>query len=177
MATAELCDSPPETLIGYIVGRHHARVRKVVPRILAHIEEAVHTDGERHPELREIALRFGGLAVALDSLMRKEETLVFPYFGALASAVTQHRPRPDAPYGSFESLSRIIEWKQDSVLDEMARIRGLTRRYTVPDDAGAAYRTCLMELEKFDRALHAHVAIETELLLPKVEALSSLPVM
>lgn len=177
MALTEFCDSPPETLIGYIVGRHHARVRKVIPRILAHVEEAVQMDGERHPELREIALRFGGLAVALNSLMRKEETVVFPYIGALASAVMQNRPRPDAPYGSFETLSRVIEWRQDTVLDAMARIRELTRAYTVPDDAGVAHRTCLLELEKFDRALQAHVAIETELLLPKVEALSSLPVM
>lgn len=106
---AELRDSPPETLIGYIVRRHHARVRKVIPSILSNAEEAAQIDGARHPEFNEIAERLARLAVDLTLHMHKDETAVFPYIGAAAAAIRKNRPLPDAPLGSLDALITVLE--------------------------------------------------------------------
>lgn len=170
--TEELRDSPPETLIGYIVGRHHARVRKVMPSILANAEKAAKTDGVLHPDLETLAERVACLMVDMTFHMQREETIVFPYIGALAAATKTNRPPPHSPIASFEALIAEIERGHDALLEAMEEIRELTSGYKAPGDAGAVCRTWLKELEAFERELNLHLGIETDMLFPKARALA-----
>jgi regulator of cell morphogenesis and NO signaling len=156
-----------ETLIGYIVGNHHAYVRKALPAILTHTAKLARSHGARHPELYEVAQRAETLAPVLMCHLEKEERVLFPYIGAVARAAREHRPLPPAPDRVFEML----EDEHQSAGESMAAIRALTGGYAVPSDGCPMYRICLRELEAFERDLHAHVHLENNLLFPRVRAL------
>lgn len=173
MTTADLRDASPEALIGYIVGRHHARVRRVAPSILAKGEEAAQTDGVRHPELSAVADRTACLIVDLLLHMEREDTIVFPYIGQLAAAIRNHRPPPYPPIGSLDALIADVERDHDVLFDAMASVRELTDGYTAPADAGPACRTLMKNLAAFERALGEHLQIEREMLFPKIRALAA----
>jgi regulator of cell morphogenesis and NO signaling len=157
----------PEALIGYIVGHHHAFVRRALPPLVAHVWKLAAAHGDRHPELRDVAPAIDRLATDMLSHMAKEERILFPYIAALADAVENGRRAPDAPFGSIDGPIAMMEGEHDAAGDVMATIRALTGGYTAPADACATYRVALQELEAFERDLHRHVHLENNILFPR----------
>jgi regulator of cell morphogenesis and NO signaling len=163
----------PEALMGFIVGNHHAYVRRILPSITAHIQKLAAVHGDHHPELDEVAHLVQVVAAEMTSHMAKEERILFPYIGLLAEARRQGRPVPAAPFGSVDNPIRMMEAEHEAAGAAVARIRALTGGYRTPEDACATYRVTLQELDAFERDLHAHVHLENNLLFPKARALAA----
>lgn len=161
------------TLIGYIVGNHHAFVRQALPSLTAHADKIAGVHGDRHPELREVAPLVEELAAEMTSHMAKEERVLFPFITATAEAVQHGAPLPAAPFGPIDNPIRMMEAEHDSAGAIMARIRELTNGYSVPDDGCTTYRVCFQALEAFEQDLHAHVHLENNILFPKAKALAA----
>ena len=155
------------TLIAYIVGNHHAYVRRAMPAILAHTQKVARSHGAKHPEFHEIALLFASVASEMTVHMAKEEQVLFPYLAAAARATREGRPVPPAPFGALDDPIRIMEEEHASVGAAMARIRDLAAGYAIPADACVTTRACLQELEAFERDLHVHVHLENNVLFPR----------
>jgi len=162
----------PEALIGYIVGNHHAYVRRALPSLIANARKVASVHGERHPELHEVAQLTDEVAAEMTSHMMKEEHMLFPFIEALAASAREGYPAPDAPFGSIENPLRMMEQEHESAGSALARMRELTGGFTVPDDGCTTYRVCLQELEAFEADLHAHVHLENNVLFPKARALA-----
>jgi regulator of cell morphogenesis and NO signaling len=162
----------PEALIGYIVGNHHAYVRRALPSLLANSRKIATVHGGRHPELHEVAQLTDEVAAEMTSHMMKEEHMLFPFIEALAASAREGYPAPDAPFGSIENPLRMMEMEHESAGTAMARMRELTGGFTVPDDGCTTYRVCLQELQAFEADLHAHVHLENNVLFPKARALA-----
>ena len=162
----------PDTLIGYIVGNHHAYVRRALPSLTAHTQKIAAVHGDRHPELREVALLAQGIAAEMNVHMAKEERVLFPYIAAVADAVQHGMPAPPAPFGPIDNPIRMMEEDHAAAGAAIARIRELTGNYRVPDDGCTTYRVCLQELEAFEQDLHAHVHLENNILFPKARKLA-----
>lgn len=163
----------PDTLIAYIVGNHHAYVRRALPVITAHTQKVASAHGARHPELREVASLWANVAAEMTAHMAKEEVVLFPYIALAAAAVRRGDAVPPAPFGSIENPVRVMEHEHDTTGDAIAQIRGLTNGYAVPQDACTTYRICLKELEEFELDLHTHVHLENNLLFPTARTLAS----
>ena len=163
----------PQTLIGFIVGNHHAYVRRVLPLLTAHTQKLAIVHGSRHPELKEVAELTQAVADEMTSHMAKEERILFPYIVRLAESVEERQPPPPAPFGTVDNPIRMMEMEHESAGAAMERIRTLTGGYTVPEDGCATYRVCLQELAAFERDLHAHVHLENNLLFPRAIALAA----
>jgi regulator of cell morphogenesis and NO signaling len=162
----------PETLIGYIVGNHHAYVRRALPSLVANTRKIAAVHGDRHAELHEVAELTEAVAAEMTSHMMKEEHILFPFIDALAAASRLGSPAPDAPFGSIENPLRMMEEEHESAGSAVARMRELTGGFTVPDDGCTTYRVCLQELQAFEADLHAHVHLENNVLFPKARALA-----
>lgn len=162
-----------DTLVGYIVGEHHAFVRHALPSLVAHARKIASVHGGRHPELHEIAGLVEGVATEMVSHMAKEEHVLFPFIVSSAEAAASGRPQPHPPFGSIDNPIRMMEEEHESAGAAMARIRELTDGYRVPDDGCTTYRVCLQGLDAFERDLHAHVHLENNILFPKARALAS----
>ena len=160
-----------ETLIGYIVGHHHAFVRRALPSLVAHTLKLARVHGGRHPELHEVARLTQLIADDMLSHMAKEEHVLFPYIAAAAEAVERGTPIPPASFGSIDNPIRMMEDEHETAGAAMASIRKLTGNYVPPDDGCTTYRVGLQELEAFERDLHAHVHLENNILFPKARRL------
>jgi regulator of cell morphogenesis and NO signaling len=161
----------PETLIGYIVGTHHAYVKQALPVLIAHTRKLAEAHGGRHPELRDVAELTRQIASEMSSHMIKEEQILFPYIAAAAEAVERGKPAPVGPFGSIENPIAMMEAEHDAAGDAVASIRALTGGYVPPADGCATYRIALQELEAFERDLHTHVHLENNILFPKARRL------
>lgn len=165
-------DWSPETLIAYIVGRHHAYLRSAMPVIAAHTKKIAAAHGVRHPELAAIAEAFDAVAAELTTHMAKEEKILFPYISAVADAVSRGDQLPRAPFGSIDNPIRMMEHEHEIAGSLTARIRALSGGFVVPEDGCTTYRVCFEELEAFERDLHEHVHLENNVLFPKARALA-----
>jgi regulator of cell morphogenesis and NO signaling len=161
----------PETLIAYIVGNHHAYVRRTLPAIEAYTRKLVTVHGERHPELHEVAHLVEAVSAEMTMHMAKEEQMLFPYIAAAAAAARGGDEPPLAPFGHIDSPIRMMEAEHEAAGAAMARIRTLTDGYAPPEDACTTYRVCLQELEVFEEDLHRHVHLENNILFPAARAL------
>lgn len=156
-----------DTLIGYIVGTHHAFVRRALPSLVAHTRKIASVHGGRHPELVEVARLTQQVAGEMSSHMIKEEQILFPFIAAAAEAAESGRSAPPAPFGSIESPIAMMEHEHEAAGAAMASIRALTGGYTTTEDGCTTYRVALQELEAFERDLHTHVHLENNILFPK----------
>lgn len=161
------------TLVSYIIGNHHAFVRRTLPITLAHSKKVAAVHGGTHPELVEVARLFAGVAEEMASHMLKEEQVLFPYILDLEQADLGGGSPPPAPFGTVRNPIRMMEAEHESAGDAMAQIRSLTSGYAIPEGACTTYRVCLQELEAFERDLHEHVHLENNMLFPKAAALES----
>ena len=160
-----------DTLIGYIVGTHHAFVRQAIPSLLAHTGKIAKVHGGRHPELLDVARVTRLVADEMMSHMIKEEQILFPYIAAAGEAVESGQTLPRAPFASIDSPLALMEAEHETAGAAMAEIRALTNGYVPPDDACTTYRVALLELEAFERDLHTHVHLENNILFPKARRL------
>ena len=163
-------DWEPQALVAFIVGHHHAYVRRALPMIAGHLGKLIAAHGTRHPELREVERLWGMISGEMTAHMAKEEQVLFPYIVQLADAVQGH-PISTPPFGSIEFPIRMMEMEHESAGDIVARIRQITDDYTAPADGCTTYRVCFQELQAFERDLHAHVHLENNVLFPKARAL------
>ena len=162
----------PDALIAYIIRLHHAYVRRALPPLVKHVQRVAASHGAAHPELIEVAAIFEDVAEEMTAHVEKEEEVLFPYVERLAMARRLGEPIPAAPFGSVEKPLDMMDTEHDRVGQAMARIRQLTNGYTPPPNACTAYVVCLRELEEFERDLHVHVHLETNVLFPKVRELA-----
>ena len=162
----------PETLIAFIVDKHHGYVRRMLPSLTANTQKLANAHGGRHPELPEVARLTQAVAAEMLSHMAKEECVLFPYIASLADAAREQRPIPPAPFGTIDNPIRMMEHEHESAGAAMARIRELTSGYQVPPDGCTTYRVALQQLAEFERDLHAHVHLENNILFPRARVLA-----
>jgi regulator of cell morphogenesis and NO signaling len=163
----------PDALIAYIVGHHHAYVRRVLPAIVTHVRKVAASHGARYPYMADAAALFEQVAELMTAHLDKEEEVLFPYIEQLQIAVRLGEPVPPALSGWVEKSVGMIEEEHEEAGEAMRRIRQLTRGFTPPPGACTTFVVCLRELEEFERDLHVHVHLENNVLFPKVQTLTA----
>lgn len=153
-------------LATYIVNNHHAYVRQAAGPMQAHARKVAEVHGERHPEVREIALRFDLVVADLMAHMTKEERMLFPYISRLAEAA-RGGELPVAPFGTVANPIRMMEVEHQNAGDHLAAIRRLSGGFVTPPDACATFKVTYQELQAFEADLHRHVHLENNILFPR----------
>lgn len=163
-----------DELIDYIVTKHHAYVRGVIPALLTHTQKVASMHGKNHPEAIAIAEHFAAVADEMQSHTMKEEHILFPYIKRLVHARETQTGIQPPPFGSAQNPIRMMEAEHQSAGDAMYRIRSLSSGYAPPPDACTTYRVSYAELQEFELDLHNHVHLENNILFPKAIELEQL---
>jgi regulator of cell morphogenesis and NO signaling len=163
--------STARELIDHIVQTHHAYLAEHLPRIEDLAARVASKHGHQHPQMYRVQDVFLELKAELESHMRKEEMILFPYIAMAESAVESGRPAPAAPFGRIDNPIRMMEHEHDSAGTALAEIRRLTSDYRVPEDACNGFRALLFELEEVEKDLHIHIHLENNILFPKARSL------
>jgi len=154
-------------LISHIVRKHHEYVKLEMPRLGAMAAKVAEKHGERHPEMVEVRDVLEGLAEELSAHMMKEEMVLFPLIEQLEAGTVGAA----AHCGSVRNPIRVMEYEHDSAGTALARMRELTRDYTLPEDACNTYRGLFHGLQEMEADLHQHIHLENNILFPRATAL------
>jgi regulator of cell morphogenesis and NO signaling len=132
---------------------HELPIHELIDRVLAEHAE-IRRDLAEAGALMDVArLRptFEALRDELLEHLLKEERVLFPWIrsGRGATAV---------------GPIRAMVWEHDGTLAQIAQLRELTDGYRASDPAAAPLCACL---ERLDRGLRAHIALENEVLFPQ----------
>lgn len=154
-------DAPLDELIKHIVDKHHAYLRRELPRLKEIVETVVRVHREEHPELVEVGTLYAALHAEMTPHLEMEEREVFPAILSLDAGSATLAKR----------LLKQLRTEHDDVGQSLHRVRALTNDYTPPSDACTLYKEMLKGLEELERDLHVHVHLENNVLIPRAEKL------
>ena len=150
-------------LCDHIVAKHHAYLRRELPRLGTLLFRVSEVHGEQHPELHRVLELYTRFAGDMKRHIDVEEEVLFPMIRQLEDGVS---PQGGSP-GRLELLIEDLANEHETAGATLAEVRMLTRDYYVPGDACDSYKLLLMQLAEFERDLHEHVGIENNILVPK----------
>jgi regulator of cell morphogenesis and NO signaling len=150
-------------LIAEIVDRHHAYLRRELPRVAELLAKVRAAHAANHPELNDVAAVFGLLRNELEDHLVKEERMLFP----MIEAMEVTRSIEASHCGSVRNPIGVMEHEHDGAGEALRTLRTLTSDYTPPGDACASYHALLSGLADLERDLHEHIHKENNLLHPR----------
>ena len=155
-----------DLLADYIEKKHHRYVEKKIPELRAFLGKVASVHGERHPELIEIEQLFDASANELQSHMKKEEMIVFPYVRSMAANTNLKQPH----FGTVQNPIQMMMHEHDTEGERFRKISELSNNYTPPFDACTTYKVAFAMLKEFEEDLHLHIHLENNILFPKAIA-------
>ena len=159
-----------DVLVDYIINKHHAYVVENMPMIVSHLRKVAFKHGEHHPENIEIAKKFEAVSDELESHMRKEELILFPYIKRLV----QRKKDTDSSTmvnAFIINPIKVMEHEHETVGNLMLEIRKLSNDFAPPSNACTTYKLSYNELREFEEDLHQHIHLENNILFPKATTL------
>lgn len=155
----------------HIVEKHHAYVRREIPRVTSLLDKICEVHGKNRPEFLKARDAWSALTDELSQHMRKEEMVLFPFIERLEEwSSGPAGNKPFAPFGSVRNPINMMVHEHDSAGHLLGEINGL-----LTDRTGC--NTCLeffRSVEEFERDLHQHIHLENNILFPRAEQLESL---
>ena len=162
---------PLDLLIDYIEKTHHSFVEEKTPVLLQFLDKLCNVHGSNHPELFEINKLFEGSAGELSPHMKKEELILFPFIKEMINATKSHGSIGQPHFGTVKNPITAMMNEHDAEGERFRTIASLTNNYTPPEDACNTYRVTFAMLEEFEKDLHKHIHLESNILFPKAKAL------
>lgn len=157
----------PKALIDHILSTHHEYLHAELPVVRELATKVAGVHGENHPELVEVRNLVSELDDDLTDHMAKEEQILFPVIEGLLAGEREFH------CGTVENPIRVMESEHERVGDLLAKIRQLTKDFTLPEDACASYQALYTRLPALEHDTHMHVHKENYLLFPAAIELQS----
>ena len=165
----------PDFLAAYIVHTHHRYLRDNLPLLRDYTAKIARVHSARHPELRIVEKQVELLSEDLLEHMAKEETVLFPYIGALCTARREGLQQPATPFGSVQNPIGMMENEHDYAGTLLDNLRELTAGFCPPEDACTSYKVAFAKMKELDDDLRWHVHLENNVLFPKAILLEQMP--
>lgn len=167
---------PTDQLCEYIVGKHHAYIKRNAPVIRQYLDKVVRVHGHGYPELSVLKANFPALIDELTMHMMKEENVLFPFISAMAVAVREGNTTEPAMFGSVGNPIRMMEHEHDSAGELLKEMSEATSGYRIPPEACNTFRVLYQSLKEFEEDLHLHIHLENNILFPAALELEKNPV-
>jgi regulator of cell morphogenesis and NO signaling len=162
-----------ESLSQHILTKHHAYVKRELPRLAWLAEKVVNRHGSTKPELAVIAGRLGQLDEELTQHLAKEEAVLFPYIAALERSVSMGTPGPPSCFGTVANPIAMMTQEHDAAGTLIAEIRRLSGDFTTPEGACPTFHAFYDGLKEFEQDLHQHIHLENNILFPRAIGLEA----
>ena len=156
-----------EALVGHINAKHHEYLKSELPRLNSLAKKVTAAHGPNHPELAELQATVEALSDELTQHLAKEEMILFPYVTGLERAIAGKGATPHACFGTIASPIAVMSQEHDDAGEALAKIRQLTKDYTVPQDACPTYHAYMDGLKMLEKDLHQHIHLENNILFPR----------
>lgn len=163
-----------ESLSSHVVSKHHAYVKKELPRLAQLAQKVVNRHGSAKPELSLIATTLAHLDEELAQHLAKEETVLFPYIARLEQSISNGTPKPHSCFGTVSNPITMTTQEHDAAGTLLAQIRRLSGNFTTPADACPTFHAFYDGLKEFEQDLHQHIHLENNIYFPRAIELEKL---
>ena len=163
-----------ESLSSHIVAKHHAYVKRELPRLAQLAQKVVNRHGSMRPELPVIAATLTQLDEELTHHLAKEEAVLFPYIAGLERSNSIGTPKPKSCFGTIANPIAMMTQEHDAAGALIAEIRHLSGKFTTPPDACPTFHAFYDGLKEFEQDLHQHIHLENNILFPRAIELDSI---
>ena len=158
---------PLDLLIDYVLKIHHRGIRQKGPELLRLIETVREAHGKQHPELDELYQQVNYSLEDLESHLRKEENVLFPYLLELFEAGENQKTLHPMHCGTIQNPIRMMRLEHANEGERYFQITALTHHFEVPADGCSTYRLMMEELKDFIDRLYEHIHIENNIIFPR----------
>jgi regulator of cell morphogenesis and NO signaling len=158
---------PLAELTQHIRDTHHAYLRRELPQIWELLREAAAAPGACVGAARSVGRVFSRFRSTLDSHLRKEEDVLFPFVEQLERSLAAGEPAPAHAFGPLWLPIEILEGEHlfgDRLLDEM---RPLWTRWRAEDDAPPIHQALCARMLALEADMRCHTHLEDEVLFPR----------
>jgi regulator of cell morphogenesis and NO signaling len=121
-----------QSLSSHIVTKHHAYVKRELPRLAQLAQKVVNRHGSTKPELPAIASTLMQLDEELTYHLAKEEAVLFPYIAGLERSVSIGTPRPRSCFGTVANPIAMMTQEHDAAGALTSEIRRLSGEFHHP---------------------------------------------
>jgi regulator of cell morphogenesis and NO signaling len=156
-----------ELLCAHIIAKHHAFVRRELPRLLDLAANVLARHGTSHPELAAIHTTLTHLELDLNDHLAKEESVLFPYIVGLERSVTNPGDEPISCFGFLPEPVAVLTHDHAEATALLAQLRQLSHHFTPPLGVCLTYRTFYNGLQELDQNLRHHMHLENNILFPR----------
>lgn len=159
--TADFADMPSDRLIEYIIDRHHAYLKRVLPELAEFLITILRVHGMKHKVLFRVHKLFSALKPDLEQHLLKEEEVVFPL-------IEKYQEEPSA--GLLAEIRDIVgETEEEHVAagNILKELREITGDYAIPPDGCNTFRITYELLEELEGDLFQHIHLENNILFKK----------
>jgi regulator of cell morphogenesis and NO signaling len=145
-------------LVDYIVNKHHAYTKSVLPKLSELTTKILRVHGANHNVLFRVHTLFHNLKTDLDQHLIKEEEIVFPMIKEY-----DKNPSPEALQKVRKAIDE-IESEHDAAGDILKELRKITDDYTVPADGCTTYALTFKLMQELESDLFEHIHLENNIL-------------
>jgi regulator of cell morphogenesis and NO signaling len=150
-------------LADHIEATHHVYIKSELPRLTEVCARVVNAHGESHGEaLKTLQETYEGLRAELEAHLAKEEAVLFPLIRERESGEVE----AEALAFPIEAPISVMELEHDRAGDALARMRAITKNYSLPPDACPTFHNLYKSLEQLERDTHRHIHLENNILFP-----------
>lgn len=152
-------------LVDHIVSKHHAYMKRELPRIAALLARVERAHRPHIDMLEDLEKTFVQLRQEIEIHLEKEEQVLFP----LIREIEAGKEGGAAPGGRHSVRGPIgqMEFEHQSAGAALARLRQITNDYTLPEDACESFSALYDGLKAIEADLHEHIHLENNILFPK----------
>jgi regulator of cell morphogenesis and NO signaling len=154
-------------LSDYIYHNHHIYVEEKIPVIKQYLYKVVSAHGNQHTELFEIQRLFNEGADELTLHMKKEELILFPFIKKMLKAQKENIILETPSFGKVENPIDMMQEEHNNEGERYRLISSLTNGYKVPKGGCNSYKVLYKLLEEFEKDLHLHIHLESNILFKK----------
>lgn len=137
-----------------------------LPFIQQKLHKLCEVHGDHHIELFEIKELFDGAVENLNAHLHDEETILFPYLRKLV-AYKNSNVSSNFEFLDVQNTIQQMDLEHTMEGERFAKIVRLTNNYTCPADGCNTYQVTFKTLQEFEKDLHRHIHLESNILFKK----------
>ncbi len=164
---------PIDFLADFIENTHHEYVRaenEKLSRFAAFISK---NHSEYYPEFNSVYEQFLFLIQEVDRHMNEEEERIFPLIKELASEVVESGNPDKETVSVFRYEIEKLRNEHETAIGMLRELKETSNSFNPPDDASEEVKTFYHDLFEFERDMHRHIHLESNVLFRKAEELAN----
>ncbi len=162
-----------ELLCAHIIVKHHAFIRRELPRLHELAANVFDRHGLAHPELAAIQSTLIQLELEINEHLAKEESVLFPYIVGLERTLTDPEEDPVSCFGFLPEPVAVLSHDHELAATLLSHLRQLSHHFTPPVGVCLTYRILYTGLQELEQDLCKHMHLENDILFPRAVQLES----